>query len=88
MDTATSAVDARKRDEAERGATLFHDLERHCPVLKEAVATSEAPKVETATSAVDAGKRDEEARRAAKGGGAGGRQLTAKGTTGGYLSKV
>ena len=50
-------------------------------IVKDAVATSQAPKVETVfvTSAVDIGKRDEEARRAAQGGGAGGRQLAAKG---------
>ena len=39
----------------------------------------EALKVNTATAALDAGKRDEDARRAAKGGYAGGRQLAAKG---------
>jgi len=38
-----------------------------------------APKVETATSAVETHQRDEDARRAAKGGDAGGRQLAAKG---------
>ena len=79
MDTATSAVDAGKRDEVERGATLFHGLERHCFIMKEAVATFQAPKVEIATSAVDARKRDEEARRVAKGGKAGGRRLATKG---------
>jgi hypothetical protein len=48
-------------------------------ILKDAVATSEAPKVETSTSDMDTGKRDEEARIAVKGGDAGGRQLAAKG---------
>ena len=47
--------------------------------MKNAVATSEVPKVETATSAVDAGKRDEEAREGGKGGTAGGHRLAAKG---------
>ena len=50
-----------------------------CFIMKNAVATSEAPKVETATSAVDTRKREEEARRAAKGGKTGGRWLATKG---------
>ena len=49
------------------------------PNLKDAAATSGAPKVDTATSAVETRQRDEDARGAAKGGDAGGRQLAAKG---------
>ena len=37
VDTATSTVDAEKRDEVERGVALSHDLEWHCFILKEAL---------------------------------------------------
>jgi hypothetical protein len=49
------------------------------PNLKDATATSGAPKMETATSAVETRKRDDDMQGAAKGGDAGGRQLAAKG---------
>jgi hypothetical protein len=49
------------------------------PNLKDAAATSGAPKADTTTSAVETRQREEDARGAAKGGDAGERQLAAKG---------